>query len=211
MKQVLQAAARSDTAAEYETMAPLPLAYEAELRAYFGCYCPGAPGERSNFGAICARMAAGRPSRSAEQPTPGTPWTEIVECSRQHGAANFDGEDAMVAYLDARRRFRKVCDALSRLSARDQDVLEAHYGGEPQRDHALGQLAAVAWLTDTAQRRNRARAARGIYEPMDVTVRSMIATATTAEGRATLGLVRREAAELLDGARRSYAGGRSRR
>jgi hypothetical protein len=122
---------------------------EAELRAYFGRFMPSVPGERSNFAAIAARKASETSKGTAERPTPGTPWTEILECHGTHGAVNFDGEEATVAYLDARRCFRKVSEALSRLSERDQTVLDAYYGGEPT-ERALGRLADVAYLTTTA-------------------------------------------------------------
>jgi hypothetical protein len=128
----------------------LSLRDEAELRAYFGRYRPGAPGDRSDFGAICARLASGAPGRTAERPTPGTPWTEIVECAGPHGAINFDGEEATVAYIDARWRFRRVSEAVSRLSTRDLEVLNVYYGSEPS-EHPLGALAEVACLTETAR------------------------------------------------------------
>jgi hypothetical protein len=116
------------------TVDRLSLSEEAQLRTYFGRYLPGLPGERSNFGVMIARKASETPRHTAERPTPGTPWTEIVECYGTRGPVNFDGEEGMVAYLDARRRFRKVSEALSRLSDRDQAVLDAYYGGEPAFD-----------------------------------------------------------------------------
>lgn len=179
---------------------------EALLRAYFGCYRPGAPGERSNFGTMCTRLAAGCPPRSAERPTPGTPWTEILDCGHEHGAVNFDGEDAMVAYLDARGRFRRVCEALSRLSTHDQAVLDAYYGSEPA-EHALERLAGVATLTETARRRNRSRAARGMHEPIDATVR-WLAAATSPDGRAALDEMQREAAQMVSTVKQRYASAR---
>jgi hypothetical protein len=176
---------------------------EAELRAYFGCYRPGPPGERSNFGAMCTRLAAGRTPKSTERPTPGTPWTEIVECAGAHATANFDGEDAMVAYIDARLRFRRISTALSRLSARDQEVLGAYYGYSPG-EHPLGAHAEVACLTETACRRNRARAARGLHQPIEATVR-WLAAATAPDGRAERDQLQREATEMLVAATTSYA------
>jgi hypothetical protein len=181
----------------------LSLSHEAELRAYFGRYVPPVPGEQSNFGAMCTRMASSRPGSSAERPTPGTPWTELIECGSEHGAANFDGEDAMVAYLDARRRFRLVSAALAQLSDRDQAVLDAYYGAEPT-EHALGRLADVACLTETAWARNRSRAARGMHEPIEATVR-WLAAATAPDARAAFEQVRQEAATILAAARAGYA------
>jgi hypothetical protein len=179
------------------------LRYEAELRAYFGRYMPGAPGERSNLGAVCTRLARATPGRTAERPTPGTPWTELVECGSEHGAVNFDGEDAMVAYLDARGRFRLVSKTLALLSQRDQAVLDAYYGGEPT-EHTLGRLADVACLTQTAWARNRSRAARGMHEPIETTVR-WLAAATAPDGRAAYEEIRREATTMLAAARARYA------
>lgn len=186
-----------------ERLPKLSLSDEIELRAYFGSYVPRAPGERSSFGPMCARLGQARNPGSKERPTPDTPWTEILDCPRSYEGANFDGEDAMVMYLDARRRFRRVCEALSRLSARDQQVLDAYYGSEPF-EHWLGPLAAVAALTDTATKRNRARAARGMHEPVEVTVR-WLAAATSPEARAAFKEIRGEAETLLREARTSYA------
>jgi hypothetical protein len=180
--------------------------YEAELRAYFGRCMPGVPGERSNFAAIAARKASKTPKGTPERPTPGTPWTEILECAGTHGAANFDGEDAMIAYLDARGRFRKVSEALSRLSERDQTVLNAYYGAEPT-EHALGGLAEVACLTETAWARNRSRAARGMHEPIEATVR-WLAAATAPDAREAFERVRLEATATLVTSKASYASAR---
>lgn len=187
-----------------EHHARLSIRDEIELRAYFSSHVPLAPGDRSGFGAMCRRLGNSRNPRSNERPVPGTPWTEIVECRRTYASANFDGEDAMLAYLDARRRFRRVCEALSQLSSRDQQVLEAHYGSEPNADGVLGPLAAVACLTDTALRRNRARAVREMHEPIEVTVR-WLAAATSPEARTAFKQVRAEAEVLLREARRRYA------
>ncbi len=181
---------------------------EIELRAYFSSHAPLAPGDRSGFGAMCRRLGNSRNPRSNERPLPGTPWTEILDCRRSYAGSNFDGEDAMVAYLDARRRFRGVCEALSQLSMCDQRVLDAYYGSEPS-DHPLGQLAAVAKLTETAVKRNRARAARGMHEPVEVTVR-WLAAATSPEARAALVQAKSEAGALLREARRSYGCARAR-
>jgi hypothetical protein len=180
----------------------LSLSQEAELRAYFGRYMPPVPGEQSNFGTMCARMASSRPGSSAERPTPGTPWTELIECGSEYGAVNFDGEDAMVAYLDARRRFRLVSAALAQLSDRDQAVLDAYYGAETT-EHSLGRLADVACLTETAWARNRARAARGMHEPIEATVR-WLAAATAPDASAAYEQLRQEASAMLAAARATY-------
>jgi hypothetical protein len=89
----------------------------------------------------------------------------------------------MVAYLDARLRFRRISTALSRLPARDQEVLGAYYGYEPS-EHPLGALAEVASLTETARGRNRARAVRGMHAPIEATV-SWLAAATAPGARDT--------------------------
>ena len=182
---------------------------EAVLRAYFGCDLPGVPSQQSNFRAMCSRLASGTRARSAERPTRGTPWTQIVECAGTHGAVNLEGEDAMVAYFDARRRFRQVCSALAELSERDYAVLEAYYGAPPA-EHALGPLAEVACLTETARRRNRSRAAREMHEPVEATVR-WLAAATAPDSRAAFAQVRGEAVEMLEAARASYRWVRERR
>jgi hypothetical protein len=191
---------------EGEGVARLSVRDEIELRAYFSSNAPPAPGDRSGFGAMCTRLGNSRNPRSSERPLPGTPWTEVLDCGRSYSGANFDGEDAMVMYLDARRRFRRVCEALSRLSACDQQVLEAYYGSE-RSEHPLGHPAAVANLTDTATKRNRARAARGMHEPVEVTVR-WLAAATSPEARAALAVIKSEGADLLREARRAYAAAR---
>ena len=113
----------------------------------------------------------------------------------------------MVAHVDARRRFRRACAALSQLSALDQVVLDAYYGREPS-NHPLGQLAAVTVLTEKAKKRNRARASREMHESVEVTVRWLVA-ATSPDARATLAQIRLEAESLLQAARRSYALARS--
>jgi hypothetical protein len=187
---------------------PISLSDEADLRIYFSRFRPSAPGDRSNFGAVAARMMWKRPPDSPQRPTPGTPWTELVECASARAVVNFDGEEAMLAHLDARWRFRRVSEALSRLSVRDQEVLDAYYSGEPT-EHALGQLSTVACLTQTAQRRNRARAARGLHEPTEATVR-WLAAATSPEGRAASKEINAEACAMLSAARGHYAHARAR-
>lgn len=182
---------------------PLSFSDEADLRAYFGRPLPSAPGERSNFGAVAARMGSKCPPDSPQRPTRGTPWTELVECSAPHAAVNFDGEEVTVAYLDARWRFRRVSEVLSRLPLRNQEVLEAYYASDAA-EHQLGELAAVACLTQAARHRNRSRAARGLHEPIEATVRWLSAT-TAPEARAAFEDVQRQAAGLLWRARHNYA------
>jgi hypothetical protein len=177
--------------------------YEIELRTYFSLYLPSAPGDQSGFGAMCRRLGNSRSPRSNERPTPGTPWTEIVDCPRTYVGASFDGEEAMLTYLDARRRFRRVCEALSRLSERDQAALNAYYGAEPT-EHPLERLADVACLTQTAWARNRSRAARGVHEPIEATVR-WLAAATAPDARAAFEDVNREATAMVATAKANYA------
>jgi hypothetical protein len=191
------------TIEEAERLPKLSLSDEVELRAYFSSYVPRAPGERSSFGAMCTRLGNARNPRSKQRPTADTPWTEILDCPRSYGSANFDGEDAMVMYLDGRKRFRRVCEALSMLSTCDQRVLDAFYGIDVC-EHPLGQFAAVATLTDTANKRHRARAARGLHEPIEVTVR-WLAGGTSPDARAAFKLMRDEAEVLLRQARGAYA------
>ena len=110
----------------------------------------------------------------------------------------------MVAYLDGRRRFRAVCEALGHLSGREQQVLCAYYG-QDSVEHPLGRLAAVASLTSAAVKRNRARAARGLHEPVEVTVR-WLAAAVAPEARVALEEVTQQAKAVVADARRAYAG-----
>ena len=87
-------------------------------------------------------------------------------------------------------------------------MLDAFYGGEPT-EHALGRLAGVAVLTETARRRNRSRAARRMHEPIEATVRWLAATTAT-DVRATFRDVREEAGALVEGASARYLRARSR-
>jgi hypothetical protein len=114
----------------------------------------------------------------------------------------------MIAYIDARRRRRKVIEALSRLSERDQRVLGAYYGAEPS-ERGLGQLADVACLTKTAWVKNRARAARGVHETIAATVR-WLAAATAPTKRAAFAEIHEEAMSLVAVARANYARARRR-
>ncbi|MGH7297566.1 MAG: hypothetical protein ACRELB_21695 [Polyangiaceae bacterium] len=176
---------------------------EMDLRAYFSSYVPPPPGARSNFGSMCARLGNARNPASKEKPGSRTPWTQILDCSGSPAILNFDGEQAMIAYLDARRRFRRVCDALSRLDGVEREVLDAYHGGE-ESEHALGRLAGVATMTPTARQRNRSRAARGMHEPIEATVR-WLAAATAPDGQQAFKDVREEAETLLASAHRQYA------
>jgi hypothetical protein len=185
-----------------DAMGELSLIDEIELRAYFARYVPPAPGACSNFGSMCTRLGNARNLRSKERPSPGASWTEILDCSGARAGAKFDGEYAMVEYLDAQRRFRRVAEALPQLPPRYQDALAAYYGGE-RAEHALGQLAGVTALTPTALRRNRSRAARGLHEPIEATVRWLTA-ATTPDGSLALASLRSEAEGLLRSAQRAY-------
>ena len=179
------------------------LADEIHLRAYFACDLPPPPGERSNFGSMCARAAL-RNRRSQERPSPEAPWTEILECPGTSTTSALEAEEAFVAYIDARRRFRRVRAALAQLAFDEHAALEAYFAPEPLPDHPLGRLASVGPLTPTAQRRNRARAARGLHEPAGATIR-WLAASTAREARTALDEIRREAAALFAGRRRSYA------
>jgi hypothetical protein len=64
-------------------------------------------------------------------------------------------------------------------------------------------LADVACLTETAWARNRSRAARGMHEPIEATVR-WLAAATAPDGRAVFQEMRDEATAMLAAARASY-------
>jgi hypothetical protein len=176
---------------------------EAILRAYFHSYRPSAPGAKSNFGAVATRKGSAINPRTIERPTPGTPWTEILDCGHGGGATNFDGEEAMLAYIDGRRWLRRVGAAVESLSTRDQDVLDAYYGSEPS-NHPLGPIAPVIALTEAARARNRGRAARGLHEPIETTVR-WLATLPGNDARTATDDMRREANEMLRGARANFA------
>jgi hypothetical protein len=195
------------TAAEREAPseeALFSLVDEIDLRAYFACSLPPPPGERSSFGPMCARIANSRNRRSPERPSPDAPWTEVIECRPAHGTGAFEAEEAFVAYIDARRRFRRVRAALAKVAFDERATLEAYFAPEPLPDHPLGRLASVGPLTPTAQRRNRARAARGLHEPAGATIR-WLAASTAREARATLDEIRREAAALLRRAKADFA------
>jgi hypothetical protein len=186
-----------------EVVALFSLADEIHLRAYFACDLPPPPGERSNFGPMCARAAL-RNRQSQERPSPEAPWTEILECPGTSATSALEAEEAFVAYIDARRRFRRVRTALAQLAFDEHAALEAYFAPEPLPDHPLGRLASVGPLTPTAQRRNRARAARGLHEPAGATIR-WLAASTAREARTALDEIRREAATLLRQAKGSYA------
>jgi hypothetical protein len=112
---------------------------EVDLRAFFTMGMPKAPGAETSFGAMCARLGMRNP-KTAERPTPfvvhrdgttsGAPWTELVECPPASKGSAFDPEDALVAYVDAKRRMSRVRAALALLSVRHVEVLAAHYGEE---------------------------------------------------------------------------------
>ncbi|HEY3821807.1 MAG TPA: hypothetical protein VGL81_31795 [Polyangiaceae bacterium] len=153
---------------------------------------------------MCARIANSRNRNSRERPSPGASWTELIECHPPHGTGAFEAEEAFISYIDARRRFQRVRTALAQVCFDDHATLEAYFAPEPQPDHPLGRLAGVGPLTPTAQRRNRARAARDVHESPGVTIRSLVA-ATSREARAALDEIRQEAAALLARAKASYA------
>jgi hypothetical protein len=189
--------------AQGQVIALFSLADEIDLRTYFACNLPMAPGERSTFGPMCARIAS-RNRRSAERPSPDAPWTEILECHPTRSTSAFDAEEAFVTYVDARRRFRSVRAALEGLAFDEFAALEAYFGPEPLPDHPLGKLAGLGPFTPTALRKNRVRAGRGFHEPPGATIRWLAATPTR-EARAALDEIRREAAALLRRAKSSYA------
>jgi hypothetical protein len=197
-------AAASEREVQGEVVVLFSLADEIDLRAYFACTPPLAPGDRSSFGAMCARIANSRNRRSLERPSPDAPWTELLECHPTRGGDAFAAEDAFVAYIDARRRFGRIRATLAHLSFGEYAALEAYFGPEPLPDHPLGKLAGLGQFTATAQRKNRARAVRGFHEPAGATIRWLAATPTR-EARAALDDIRREAAELLRHAKASFA------
>jgi hypothetical protein len=187
------------------TVTELTLGEEAELRAFFMLYLPPAPGSASSFGAMCARVANIRNPATNELPTPlvihcdgtatGAPWTEILDCSTLAHATT-DGEDAMIAHVDALRRMHRV------LSARYAENVPAG---------PLGAMTGVAALTSVIAVENRRRAAADRHETVEATVASLIAASDStsktdrARDRAMVNAARREASALLDSARASYA------
>ncbi len=193
----------------------LTLGEEAELRAFFMLYVPPAPGSCSSFGAMCTRVANIQNRATTERPTPGAPWTEIVDCGRAAHAAG-DSEDGMIAHVDALRRMQRVRAALGGLAPHEHSVLAAHYSGEHDATGPLGRLSAVAMLTSVAVAENRRRAVRDRHETVEETLASVAAaakrsggsTAERARARAIVDTVRRGAAALLDSARTRYASAR---
>lgn len=199
---------------DVESLGDLSLCDEVDLRAYFATDLPPAPGARSNFGAMCERIANARNPNTDEVPTPlvvhrdgtmsGAAWTEILDCPLGHGGAA-DAEDGFIAYVDARRRHVRVERALACVTKREQEILAAHY--------ATGRVMGVAALMELAVRENRDRAARGCHEPVRATLDSLAKEAMDASrpnssretARTKLAAIRSEAAELLTGARASYA------
>src|SRR5260221_14166197 len=138
--------------------------YGAELWWYFAFNIPVPPGHASAFGPMCNRLERANPN-TEERPTPfvvkpggiteGAAWTEIIACGHGGEEPN-DGEDAMIAHLDAKRATATVAGYLAELPRRDYLVLEAYYGGwsiEP--DKHLGHYRAVARLTKVAHHENR--------------------------------------------------------
>lgn len=187
----------------------LTLGDEAELRAFFAMYVPPAPGAVSGFGAMCNRLANAKNPKTTELPSPNGPWTEMVECAHALSAAG-DGEDAMIAHLDALRRMRHVRRALDAIERYEREVLAMHYGGDLDAAGPLGRLSAVATLTSAAISENRRRAARDRHETVeetlaDVAVLAKRPGAQRVGARAILDAVRREASTLLDSARTSFA------
>jgi hypothetical protein len=201
------------------TVTELTLGEEAELRAFFMLYLPPAPGSASSFGAMCARVANIRNPATNELPTPlvihcdgtatGAPWTEILDCSTLAHATT-DGEDAMIAHVDALRRMHRVRRALGQLTPHEQDVLSARYA-ENVPAGPLGAMTGVAALTSVIAVENRRRAAADRHETVEATVASLIAASDStsktdrARDRAMVNAARREASALLDSARASYA------
>jgi hypothetical protein len=203
---------------EHASLVELTLGEEIPLRAYFARYVPPAPGSGSSFGGMCARLSNARNPATKELPTPfvvdddgsasGAVWTEILDCGRDSSSAG-DGEDAMIAHIDAIRCMARVRRTLSRLMANDQDVLDAHYASD-RTAGPLGRFAGVAALTIAARTENRERAARGQYESIHDTLDSLARTARAsaserAHTRALLASVRSESHSLLNAARTRYA------
>ncbi len=178
---------------------------EEDLRTYFALELPPPPGTRSTFGPMCERVANSRNPKTKELPSDGVPWTEILDCRLRQATNNMsDAEDAYIAYVDARRRVSRVHSVLSRLSESEEAVLRAFYTRDAD---------AVAPLTPTGERTNRECAVRGQHETVDASVerlhreaKNMRASKTSRDdARATLGAIRREATEMLQEARVSYA------
>ena len=187
------------------TAAVISFEDERDLRVYFALDLPPCPGTESTFGAMCDRVMNSRNPKTTELPTDGVSWAEIVDCRLRHYAANVTGaEDAFIAYFDARRRVARVHAVLSRMTEQDRDVLREHYAS------GVGELTPLA---PTAERENRARAARDRHETIDETVTSLQREAkdmrapksSRDDARVKLATMRRESLDLLQQARVNYA------
>jgi hypothetical protein len=204
---------------EGASIVELTIGEEILLRAYFARYLPPAPGAGSSFGGMCSRLSNARNPATTERPTPfvvrsdgtaaGAVWTEILDCGRGSSSSASDGEDAMIAHIDALRCLGRVRRALATLSAGDQRVLDVHYASD-RTTGPLGRLAAVGALTSAARIENRRRAVDGRHELIQDTLDSLVKTAPgsaagRAHTRALLAAVRAEATALLSAARTSYA------
>ena len=154
-----------------ETSIVLSARDEADLRWYFGAAKPSPPGVSSNFGRMCEREGNKMNPRTAERPSVGAPWTELIECKMSFGSSGTNAsEDMMISYLDTQRRRGRVSRALAWLPELDQQALEAHYSREAPRAGILRRLGSVAILSGAARRENRARAASGHHEPVEETL-----------------------------------------
>lgn len=174
---------------------------EADLRIYFALELPPPPGTQSSFGPMCERVSNSRNPKTKELPSEGVPWTDIIECSWGRSSTH-DGEDAFIAYVDARRFVKRVHIALSRLTEHEREVLRAHY---TELD--------LAPLTPTAERENRERAATERHESVATSVTHLnreakdmrASKASRDDTRAKLTAIRREVAEMLQEARAAYS------
>jgi hypothetical protein len=203
----LRAAPRTEDTVSAPTAADggvLSFEHEQELRRYFALDLPEPCGSSSTFGAMCDRVANSRNTKTSELPSPGASWTEILDCHLQQMSVRPDrAEDVFIAYIDMRRSVARVHAALAKLSERDRDVLHARYADDD---------CELDWLTPTAERENRERAAGGRHESVAETVASVhrdakdvrAAKSVRDVARAKVTAMRRESAEVLRAARARY-------
>jgi hypothetical protein len=211
---------------------------EMELYWYFSVDPPPVPGEGSVFGAMCERLERLRFERedenkskhrrrhqfceAPEQAEAEVPWTQFVHVGHQYPSAG--GEDAMIAYVDAQRRARRVLAALKQLSARDYLVLQVRFGTDEQDVRAydrrlvdrFGSLVGVVLLTPTYEREQRRLLRRGRKETGYAVVGQLITLQRNAvapkarreSARDVLDSMRREAIQLVTTAVQAYAAAR---
>jgi hypothetical protein len=170
---------------------------EMDLLWYYGLELPPVPGLGSTFTAMCARLQARNP-RTKELPSDDTPWTEVLKCKVAEASSALDGEDQMIAYIDAQRRAGRVRSVLRQLGAEEWAVLEARFARdtvEARLRAQFGDLAGVALLTATATEQMAKRARADKHDSVTGTLVDLVARAKAHDVR---GETRREVRKVLD-------------